>query len=94
MHFLSINNTAEFYTTRPPSSSPAGAKAKQIEREKWEVRNILSFFSGRISTDKGPRVICDLTFLVYCTFSYKSKGFTELRDTLSKQIHMTLLQES
>ena len=30
---------------------------------------VLPFISGRISTDKGPKVICDLTFLVYCTIS-------------------------
>jgi hypothetical protein len=45
----------------------------------------LHFFSGRISTAKGPKVTCDLTFWVYCTIlALSQKSIIELRNTLSK----------
>jgi hypothetical protein len=46
---------------------------------------MLHFFSGRISTAKGTKVICDLTFWVYYTISAQSKkSIIQLRNTLSK----------
>ncbi len=43
------------------------------------------FFSGRISIAKGPKVMSDLTYLVYCTISVISqKSISELRNTLSQ----------
>jgi hypothetical protein len=47
----------------------------------------LHTFSGRISTAKGPKVICDLTFLVYFTISALSqKSIIELRNTLKGKL--------
>ncbi len=73
--FWSMNNTIfEFYTTPPPPLCPNSPRS-----------NREGAVSGRISTAKGPKVICDLTFWVYFTISALSqKSIIELRNTLSK----------
>jgi hypothetical protein len=65
------NTIYEFNITPPPLFTCLGEG--QIERGQCEVRTILPFFSDKISTAMGSKVICDLTLLFYCAISVKSK---------------------
>ncbi len=58
-----------------------------IKKQIKILRRKKHFLSGRISTAKGPKVICDLTFWVCFTIStlhVSQKSIIELRNTLGK----------